>query len=329
MAHRFVHRLAALLACASLAACPLAALAAPAPTAVPSAVPALTNDRNDYANKAFADAMFTGFQKFYTRDFPAAQAAFREAMTIVPDNTLALSFGYAAATHVPGTLETAIEKEEDALAKDPKSYDAHVRLGFAYLFATVTGRDRTQDAREEFNLAVTANPSRAAAHVGLGIMRFNEQSRNRAKTEFLEALAADRSNVLAREYLGLIYQELKDPQRALSYVIDVPNLVPGYADIDFHIASILQDLNQPDAAIKYATTGVSTDIGHVGEAGQHGFTLLAIIYLAQKKVPDARRVLKASIDANVDASYAQTLLAKIDRGDYAPKEAEKKTAAKP
>jgi tetratricopeptide (TPR) repeat protein len=320
-------RFGAVVACVGLVAVPHASLAAPAP-AVPAAA-GKAAVRNDYADKAFADAMATGFTKFYTRDFPGAQSAFKDAAAIVPDNTLALSFGFAAATHVPGTLDTAIETEEDALAKDPKAYDAHVRLGFAYLFASETGRDRTQDAREEFNTAVQIDPARAAAHVGLGIMRFNERSQNRAKVEFLEALDADRSNVLAREYLGLIYQELKDPQRALSYVIDVPNLVPGYADIDFHIASILQDLNQPDAAIKYATLGVTTDIGHVGEAGQHGFTLLAQLYLGEKKVPDARRVLKASIDANVDAAYAQTLMAKIDHGDYAPKDTDKKTASKP
>jgi tetratricopeptide (TPR) repeat protein len=327
MIPRFVHRLAAVTASAAFVVLPFGVRAAvpnPAPAAHASA-----SDRNDYANKAFDDAMATGFTKFYTRDFPGAQAAFADAMAIIPDNTLALSFGFAAATHVPGTLDTAIETEEDALAKDPKAYNAHVRLGFAYLFASETGRDRTQDAREEFNSAVNADPTRAAAHVGLGIMRFEERSQNRAKTEFLEALAADKNNVLAREYLGLIYQELKDPQRALSYCIDVPNLVPGYADIDFHIASILQDLNQPDAAIKYATMGVTTDIGHVGEAGQHGFTLLAVLYLGEKKIPDAKRVLKASIEANVDANYAQTLMAKIDAGDYAPKQADKKTASQP
>jgi tetratricopeptide (TPR) repeat protein len=124
---------------------------------------------------------------------------------------------------------------------------------------------------------------------------------------------------LAREYLALIYQvDLRDPQRALAYVIDVPNVAPEYADIYYHIASLFDDLGQSGAAREYATRGLEKDIGHVGEAGRHGYTLLARIYLNEKKTTDARRVLRASIDANVDVALATTLLHKIDRGDYDP-----------
>ncbi len=148
-------------------------------------------------------------------------------------------------------------------------------------------------------------------------MRENERSKNRAKVEFLTALQSDANNVLAREYLALIYQaDLKDPQRALAYVIDIPNVLPEYADIDYHIASLFDDLNEPDAAITYADRGLDADPGHVGEAGQHGYTLLARIFLGQKRTADARRVLKASIAADSDALFAQTLLRKLDRGDY-------------
>jgi tetratricopeptide (TPR) repeat protein len=129
------------------------------------------------------------------------------------------------------------------------------------------------------------------------------------------ALESDPYNVLAREYLSRIYQiDLKDPQRALTTIIDVPNLVPDYADIDFHLASLLQDLGQYDAAIGYATRGLQADVGHVGEAGQHGYTLLAQIYMQQKKPDDARRVLRASISAGSDVAYASTLLRKLDGG---------------
>jgi hypothetical protein len=51
----------------------------------------------------------------------------------------------------------------------------------------------------------------------------------------------------------------------------------------------------------------------VGEAGQHGYTLLALIYTDAKRPDDARRVLRASIAANVDADYAGTLLARLPR----------------
>jgi tetratricopeptide (TPR) repeat protein len=92
--------------------------------------------------------------------------------------------------------------------------------------------------------------------------------------------------------------------------------VPEYADIYYHMASLFDDLNQPAAAISFATRGLEEDIGHVGEAGQHGYTLLAKIYIDQRKLDDARRVLKAAITANTDAAYAQTLLKRINDGAY-------------
>ena len=276
--------------------------------------------RNDYADSAFNVPLATGLRAFYLRDFHAARRAFERALTVVPDNTLALSFLNATVAQTPGDLDALIDTEEDALGGHPRDYLTHVRLAFSYLFASQLGRDRDTDAHDELTAAVGLRPDAPAAHVGLGILRETERSTNRAKVEFLAALRADPNNVLAREYLALIYQtDLRDPQRGLAFAIDIPNLAPDYADIYYHIASLFDDLGQPEAALRFATLGLEKDIGHVGEAGQHGYTLLARIYLNQKKPADARRVLRASIAADVDASLAATLLRKIDNGDYDPR----------
>ena len=283
------------------------------------AMPARHAVRNDYANERFENALSAGFRAFYTRDFSSASAAFDGALAVVPDNTLALAFRDATAANEPGDLDRLVNREEDAVARSPRDYLAHVRLGFAYLFLSQRGRVRDGDARDELNAAVALVPHAPAAHVGLGILRFGERSANRAKAEFLAALASDPVNVLAREYLGEIYQiDLRDPQRGLAYMIEIPDLVPAYPDIDFHIASLLYDLKQSDAAIRYATQGLELDIGHVGEAGQHGYTLLARIYIDEHRLDDARRVLRAAISSQSDAAYAQTLLDRIAKGDYDP-----------
>jgi tetratricopeptide (TPR) repeat protein len=308
-----LRRLLAVLALASMCAAPLSA-ATPAPKA-PVA-------RDDYANAAFTAPLGEALRAFYTRDFPTARKGFESALAVIPDNTLALSFLNAVAAQTPGDLDTLVDGEEDALAKNPRDPLAHVRLGFSYMFASLTGRDRNVDAREELNAAVMLDPTSQSAHTALGIMRESERSANRAKTEFIEALTSDPQNVLAREYLALIYQtDLKDPQRALGQIINVPNLVPDYADIYFHLASLMHDMGQYDAAVGYATRGLQADVGHVGEAGQHGYTLLARIYLDEKRPADARRVLKASITAGTDVAYAATLLKKIDDGAYGKIEA--------
>ncbi len=285
--------------------------------AVPKAPGASPGPRNDYADTAFTAPLGQGLRAFYSRDFVAARKGFEDAIAVVPDNTLAISLLNATAAQTPGQLDVLVDAEEEALAKNPKSPLAHVRLAFSYMFVSITGRDRRIDAREELNAAVQLDPTSQSAHTALGIMRETERSANRAKTEFLTALGTDPQNVLAREYLSLIYQnDLKDPQRALTTIIDVPNLVPDYADIYFHLASLMHDLGQFDAAIGYATRGLQADVGRVGEAGQHGYTLLARIYLDEKKPDDARRVLRASITAGTDTAYASTLLKKIDDGAY-------------
>ncbi|HTW83038.1 MAG TPA: hypothetical protein VMD91_03090 [Candidatus Sulfotelmatobacter sp.] len=272
--------------------------------------------RHDYANAAFTAPLSVGLRAFYTRDFATARRAFAAASAVIPDNTLALAFADATAAQT-GDLDALIAAQEDALVAHPRDPLAHVRLGFSYLFAMQRGEDRAGDAREELEAALQLAPASSAAHTGLGILREGERSTNRAKNEFLTALASDPDDVLAREYLARIEQvDLRDPQRALSELADLPNLVPDYADAYFHLASALHALGQDDAAATYATRGLEADVGHVGESGQHGYTLLARIYLDQHRLTDARRVLRASIAAGADAAYAGTLLAKLDRGDY-------------
>ena len=297
------------------ALCACATLAFVANPAIARAAPV---ERNDYARADFEAALSTGLRHFYGADFKSAENDFDRALAIVPDNTLSIAFLNAAAAQRPGDLDALTIEEEDAATAAPKNYVDRVRLGFTYLFATQRGRDRALDAREELEAAAAIDPPGGAAHVGLGIMRFEERSSNRAKAEFLRALASDPNEVLAREYLGELYQtDLRDPVRGLRYVIDVPNLVPQYADIQFHIGSLLSDLHENDAALGYLERGVALDVDHVGEAGQHGYTLIARIYIGERRFPDARRSLEAAIAANVDTIYARTLLARIDAGAYA------------
>jgi tetratricopeptide (TPR) repeat protein len=291
----------------SVSFAPPARAAAPLTVSSPAAqAPSATSgDRNDYGDARFTEPLDSGLRHFYKREFKEAQTDFEKALDVIPDNTLAISFLNAAAAQSTGDLEVLSNVEEDSEAGAPKSYAIHVRLGFS------------ADAREELNRAVEIAPDRAAAHVGLGILRFNERSANRAKVELLQALNADPNNVLAREYLGQLYQtDLRDPQKGLSFVIGVPNLVPAYADILFHIGSLFYDLKQYDDAVSYLKRGIALDTGNVGEAGQHGYTLIARVYIDEHKLTDAAKALTSAITADSDTIYAKTLLAKIKNGDY-------------
>jgi Tfp pilus assembly protein PilF len=291
-----------------------AAAAAPPPANAPAGA------RSAYADVAFTRPLGAGLRHFYARDFKAAQGDFERALAVIPDNTFAIAFLDAAAAQQPGALAALANAAEDAVGAAPKDYAGHVKLGFAYIFASLAGRDRLADARDEFNAARALAPERPAAHVGLGILRFDDRSANRAKNEFLEAMKGDPDDVLALEYLAQLYQsDLHDPGRALTYAIEASNLVPDYADIHFHIGSLLYDLKEPEAALKEIGRALELDPGHVGEA-QHGYTLMARIDLERHDLEAAKNALDRSIAAGADTILARHLLERIARGDYnAPK----------
>jgi tetratricopeptide (TPR) repeat protein len=289
-----------------------------------SALSRADSPRDDYANTAFVAAMNAGWKHFYAREFKPAQDDFGRAAALVPDNTLAISFNGAAADQAE-TLDQLVNVAEDAVSGAPKNYVNHVRLGFYYLLQSQNQRpNRVQDARDEFTAALQLDSARAAAHVGMGILRFNERSMSRAKTELLAALAADPHDILAKEYLGLIYQTgLDDPEHALGYYIDIPNAVPQYADAWFHLGSVQYDLKQYPQSLVNLKKGIELDPGHVGDAGQYGYTLSARALMDMKRYDEAKAMLQASIDAKVEVYYAQALLAKIAR-DTAPADKDKK-----
>lgn len=265
-----------------------------------------------YADRRFVETIGRGFARFYARDFPAAQRAFTEAEARCSDESLALSFAAAAASRRPGGLAELIAAAEAGAALAPDDYLAQVRLGFARLVVSPEIGDRRAQARNAFEAAIRIAPARAAARVGLGILRFDDRSPSRAKAEFLAALRAEPHCALAREYLALLYQtDLHDPRTGLGYAVDVANLLPGYADIRFHIASLLADLGAPEAALSYDREALALDVGRVGEAGRYGDTLAARLLIASGRPREARTYLDDAIAADVDAVYARALREKL------------------
>ncbi|MDQ6932073.1 MAG: hypothetical protein M3160_02725, partial [Candidatus Eremiobacteraeota bacterium] len=274
-------------------------------------------DRNDYGRPAFMTLLNSGMQAYYAKKFGEAENDFAAALAIVPDNTLAMAYLNAAADKDSHSLDGLAAQEANALESPPKTYVNYLRLAFTYLAQSMAGQDRSALVQQNLAAASVLAKRKQAVHVGMGILRFNEGSINKAKVEFLAALRDDPNNVLAREYLGQIYQSvLHDPQRALTFVIPIANVVPKYADIQFHIGSLLYDLKEPAQAARYVTNGLELDTGHVSEAGRFGYTLLARIYIQERKLADAKRVLNAAVNSNADAAYARTLLEKLSRGDY-------------
>ena len=269
-----------------------------------------------YADRAFVAHINVGLTDFYAKQFDAARSEFDAALAIAPADSLALSLMNAAVRNAGvEALDALASREEDAVTKSPRDALAQTRLAYTYLFEAQTVVERAADAKDALNAAVDAEPTLAAAHVGLGIYRLGEASTNRAKGEFLAALAAQPHDILALEYLSGIYQnDLRDPERALAYLVNVPNLVPNYADAYFHLGSIMDDLGQYDAAVNYLKAAIDADKGHVGEAGQFGLPLLGDVYLKVHKIDLAKKAYADAVTFGEEPEYASAQLERIRSG---------------
>jgi len=278
-------------------------------------VPAAADDQ--YSNRAFLGHVSDGLLAFYSKNFAKARTDFEAALEIAPADSFALSFLNASLRNIGvDALSELANQEEEAVTKNPKDALAQTRLGYTYMIMSQFQTARGADARDSFNQALQLDPSIAAAHVGLGIYRLGDNSTSRAKAEFLAALSHTPRDVLAREYLSSIYQvDLKDPNRALAYLVDVPNLMPNYPDAFYHLGSIMDDLGQYDAAIKYLKIAIDLDKGHVGEAGQYGLPLLGEVYLKVHKVSEAKLAFSEAIVYGEAPEFSQAQLAKIKSGE--------------
>jgi tetratricopeptide (TPR) repeat protein len=292
--------------CATLTAAMLVVAAGPARAAAV----------DPYADRSFVAHLNAGLTAFYAKQFDSARTELNAALAIAPTDSLALSLLNAAVRNVGiDALNVLANQEEDVVSRNPRDAQAQTRLAYTYLFESQTTASRVDDAKDALNAAVAINPRLAAAHVGLGIFRLGEASTNRAKGEFLAALAAAPHDILALEYLSGIYQnDLRDPERALTYLVNVPNLVPNYADAYFHLGSIMDDLGQYEAAVNYLKTAIELDKGHVGEAGQFGLPLLGDVYLKTHRLDLAKKAYADAVSLGEEPEYAKAQLDRIRSG---------------
>ncbi|MDQ2817825.1 MAG: tetratricopeptide repeat protein [Candidatus Eremiobacteraeota bacterium] len=270
-----------------------------------------------YADRSFVAHMRSGLDAFYGRDFQKARAQFAAAHALAPGDAFALSLSDAAAENIgSAALRALSESQEAAVVSRPKDAIAQAALGFTYLFERRLDPRRADDAKDALNAAIAIAPALPCAHVGLGVYRLSEGATNRAKLEFLAALHEQPHDVMALEYLAVIYQrDLDDPARALSYVINVPNIMPNYADAYYRLGSIMRDLGQYDAAARYLETAIDLDRGHVGEAGHFGLPLLGDVYLKLHKLAAAKKAFALAIVYGEEPDRAKAELEKIKRGD--------------
>lgn len=182
------------------------------------------------------DAHLTlGNARFAMRDLPAAARAFRAAVELSPDYTLALA--NLAMTHQRmGDLDTARREYETVLEMDPGAFKAHYNLGEIAL-----EQQRPQEALQHFEAARDLEDSLPGVHFGAGV----------AELQLGRVAAADRSFRRTAEiqddypelnyYRALVAEQRGDPAAAVDFYRREVEAHPGNHRAWFNLSLLYAD----------------------------------------------------------------------------------------
>ena len=134
----------------------------------------------------------------------------------------------------------------DILKKYPQSSLAHLCLGEFY------ARSGQQDTAErEFRSTLAMNPEDTGALINLGIITLAKGGNNReAESLFLKALKQRPDDPLTRFYLGAIYEERGDLDKALDEYLQVLKITPDNMKIAEPLVRVSNKMGMMDRAYK-------------------------------------------------------------------------------
>ncbi len=153
-----------------------------------------------------------GQVSYLERDLPAAEARFKQAIELAPDDvgvyeTLA---GFLAAT---GRSEDVVPTLEAALEKSPKTASLHSTLGSIYL-----AKGRTKDAQARYEEAIRLDPKLGLAKNDLAyLLAESGENLDRAFDLAREAKALLPESAVVADTLGYVLLKRNLPDTALSY----------------------------------------------------------------------------------------------------------------
>jgi Flp pilus assembly protein TadD len=136
-----------------------------------------------------------------------AEQEWLEALRLDP-NSLEPLASLGALYAQEGHFKQAMPLLENALQQNPNDADVHLNLGAAY--AEMGNMDL---AEQHFRTAVLLSPINFNSHNVLGKLYFDSHRLPQAEEQFHQSLQCE-PNIAAYDYLGYIYMQQKDSERA-------------------------------------------------------------------------------------------------------------------
>jgi tetratricopeptide (TPR) repeat protein len=252
----------------------------------------------------------------FKRDYAAAEAAFRDALRLDPDDPVA-HHGLGVVLHNVGRLEESTAEFREAVRRRPDDAASRGYLGDLLLKFK---RDYAA-AAAEFREALRLKPDAADARHGLVVALENLGKLDEASAELREAVRLRPDVVALRNHLGKLLARQGKADDAIAAIREALRLSPDSAEAHTCLGEVLVDLKQEYAAAE-AEFREALRLKPAAAEAHHG---LGVVLARQGKADDAIAAIRESIrlhpgEANAHANLG-SILGDVKR-DYAAAEAE-------
>jgi tetratricopeptide (TPR) repeat protein len=197
--------------------------------------------------KSFEGLRIKGYLAVSREDFPAAAAAFRDALAIKPDN------GSTALAYVQslGNSKALAEAESTARAfiEKEKSFGPM----YDYLYVLKAREKKIEDAESALQLKVKNNPKQPMPRLELAVHHLRANQRDKAKS-VLDQLAGNRADFPnGRELVGDLYYRLGDLDTAYQqYQASLNEARPNKLSLQRKMVEVLAFQSRNQEATKLA-----------------------------------------------------------------------------
>ena len=174
-----------------------------------------------------------------------SETLFRHALTVAADNALARN-NLGVALQGRGHREAAREQYELALKADPKYTLATDNLG-----VLLYDEGKYAEAIQKHMEVLAANPKSTLARIHLAAALRKLSRYDEAKTYYEEAIAIDSESALALCGLGDLLLDLKQPDKALDAFEKVLKTNPRSREANTALGEMLANAGKPEEAAAY------------------------------------------------------------------------------
>lgn len=153
---------------------------------------------------------------YFEQSMSVRNVSLRNALELARKATLTSpSFGFAWARLAElefsfGNTSEAMDALNRSLALTPRNAQALTLQGFL-----LAARNRTKEAIEEFDRAISIDSALGNAWLGRGLCKIRQGDKRRGNADLLVAAALEPQRALLRSYLGKAYANVGDTDRAL------------------------------------------------------------------------------------------------------------------